>query len=235
MDIKYIKNLFLSCVTFFSLYILFYTSSCFAEPTLIGQMVWTKGSVKALMAGSASRPLQRRSNVYEHDTIVTGSGSAGEIVFTDNSILTLRADSTFRIDDYKFSKSGGSNSFVGTLVKGGLRTITGVISKANPDGYQVNTPVATIGVRGTEFSTYCNPKVKGGCTFQIRAGNISVTNEAGTITLNSGTRYASVSSRSSAPVALQQQPVEFRVEPPLMSPSSVSPLPSKTVSGFCTG
>ena len=117
-------------------------------------MVWVNGTVKAAFPEQAPRVLARGSVIYEQDTVTTAPGSTGEIVFTDNSIISLRSDTTFVIEQYSFNQkspaSGGQ--YIMNLIKGGFRTITGFIAKSQPENYQVKTPVATIGVRGTSYT-----------------------------------------------------------------------------------
>jgi hypothetical protein len=113
--------------------------------TEIGHVVWVKGTFSA-----GSRSLQRLSPIYLHDVLSTGANSMAEVAFTDNSLMTFKDNSSFSVDTYRFSKPAESN-FTGKLVKGGFRTITGLIAKSNPSNYQINTPVATLGVRGTDY------------------------------------------------------------------------------------
>ena len=86
------------------------------------------------------------------DTIQVGEKSALQIRFTDNAIVSLRARTTFRIDDYRYNQDTQADKTAVSLLKGGMRTITGAIGKENPKNYSVNSAVATIGIRGTYYS-----------------------------------------------------------------------------------
>jgi hypothetical protein len=149
----------------------------------IAQAIWVKGAVIATGPDGAPRTLTRRAVVYEHDVVTTDKTSTGEIGFTDGSLMTLNNDSSIKIDEYKFKAGGGTaeNKSVMGLVKGGFRTITGAIPKENPDGYKINTPVATIGVRGTEFVTQLSPLK--GLLLKIEKGSIIVINAGGSMDL----------------------------------------------------
>jgi len=203
----------------------------------VGQMVWVKGGVHA--SGEAgSRVLSRRSTVYEHDSITTDAGGSGEIVFSDTSLLTLRVGTAFSIDSYKFSKGNHSDDHSTlSVAKGGFRTITGLISKSNPSGYQVNTPVATIGVRGTEYDVYCgsnlqdvNSNGQNGCAFALESGSIYVANSACQRDLDSSHRYAVAFSPSECPELVSHRPAAFNYLVPIVKPPSGQ---SKVVSSFC--
>ena len=62
-----------------------------------------------------------------------------------------RPNTEFKVEDYHFSgQADGSEKGFFKLVKGSLRAITGLIGKSNKQAWRMNTPVATIGIRGTE-------------------------------------------------------------------------------------
>ena len=130
----------------------------------VARVVWIKGSVDASQPDSDKRPLKTAANLYLHDTVTTGADSEAQIVFTDNSTLTFRPNTTFYINEYNYeqpakkSAEKSAGTYVMDLILGGFRTITGYVAKENPDAYTVNTPVATIGVRGTEFSVVYDGK-----------------------------------------------------------------------------
>ncbi|MBX9903668.1 MAG: FecR domain-containing protein [Burkholderiales bacterium] len=68
--------------------------------------------------------------------------------FNDQTRITLRPNTVFRLDSYK---ADAPEAMLLGLVKGGLRVVTGLLGKRNPSGVKVQTAVATIGIRGTEF------------------------------------------------------------------------------------
>ncbi|MBV8802459.1 MAG: FecR domain-containing protein [Gammaproteobacteria bacterium] len=220
-----------------------YPLTCNAAPTAIGLVVWVTGAIKATMPGTSERSLTRRSAVYEADTLTTDGNSSGEIVFTDNSILSLHNNTTLEIAKYHFTKNAVSeNSETLNLIKGGFRTITGAITKENPQSYKVNTPVATIGVAGTVYSAYFDTHSQD-LFAKLDKGVVFVSNSQGKITLSkqpsvstSGCgidSYGQVSG-GSKPVVLCNPPKIFVNEPPLIPvnfPSS-NKAPG-TVGSFC--
>lgn len=118
----------------------------------VGVVVAFKGRISATDASGASRPLQKSDAVRVGDTISTGAGSYAVIEFVDGAKATLRPESELGIDQYAYQT--GSDGAVVNLIKGGLRAITGSIAQERPESYKVKTNVATLGVRGTEFSLY---------------------------------------------------------------------------------
>ncbi len=117
-----------------------------------GKVVVAKGTVEAT-AGGQARALQRRSLVNERDTVSTGADSRTQLRFVDSALLTLDAESELSIESYSFTGAGASQDKVlMRLVRGGFRTVTGAIGKKNNDDYKVETPLASIGIRGTIYS-----------------------------------------------------------------------------------
>src|SRR5690606_24291281 len=80
-------------------------------------------------------------------------GSRVQIRFIDNALLALQENSRLNIREYHLAQEGAEQSKVlMELVEGGFRTLTGSIGKGNEQAYQVTTPVASIGIRGTLYS-----------------------------------------------------------------------------------
>ncbi len=118
-----------------------------------GQVIMATGQVMALAADGSERALQRRSAIAVTDTIVTGPGSRVQIRFIDNALLALQENSRLNIREYRLAQDGtGQSKVLMELVEGGFRTLTGSIGKGNEQAYQVTTPVASIGIRGTLYS-----------------------------------------------------------------------------------
>ena len=129
------------------------------ESPLVGKVVWVRGNFIAMIktqdGKENSRVLEKSSAIYLHDTLMTEKNAQAQIVFTDNTLMTFKPDTKFYIKNYEYEKKDDGKTvgrYVMDLVEGGFRTITGLIAKTNPNNYQVNTPVATIGVRGTDYT-----------------------------------------------------------------------------------
>jgi len=119
-----------------------------AEPA--GQVIAVKGDVTAQAADGNKRTLMKSDQVFVGENIVTGSGAYAVIEFIDGAKATMRPDSTLAVNKYAFGTD--DDGAVLKLVKGGFRAITGEIAHNRPESYKVQTNVATLGVRGTEFS-----------------------------------------------------------------------------------
>ena len=115
-----------------------------------GMVVATRGEVIALSNGG-SRELKQGDFIYVKDEIMTTNRSFVVLQFKDGAKVTVRPDSTLIIEQYLFNGDINDKTEL-NLVQGGLRVITGSMAKSNPESYKVRTPVALMGVRGTEFS-----------------------------------------------------------------------------------
>lgn len=92
------------------------------------------------------------SAVQDKDLLRTGSASNLQVRFTDESILSMRENSELRIDEFHFTgKEDGTERAFFSLLKGGLRKITGIVGRINHKNYQMNSITATIGIRGTHY------------------------------------------------------------------------------------
>ncbi|MEE4217698.1 MAG: FecR domain-containing protein [Xanthomonadales bacterium] len=115
-----------------------------------GMVVASRGEVIALSNGG-SRELKQGDFIYVSDEIMTSNRSFAVLQFEDGAKVTVRPDSTLIIEAYLYNGDDGDEATL-SLVEGGLRVITGAMAKSNPENYKVRTPVALMGVRGTEFS-----------------------------------------------------------------------------------
>lgn len=113
-------------------------------------LVASRGEVTAEAAGEA-RSLARGDGVNESDRVITGDKSFAILQFVDGAKVTVRPNTILDIKQYVFSGTEG-NAATLSLVEGGLRVITGAMAKTEPDSFKVETPVALMGVRGTEFA-----------------------------------------------------------------------------------
>ena len=142
------------------------------------------GRVTAISA-SGERPLTKGAEIGNGDTIRTADGSRAQVRFSDGALVSLQPRSEFRIDNYEFSgKEDGQEKGFFSLLKGGLRTITGFIGRTHRNNYKVSTAVATIGIRGTEYTV----QVEEDGTTQVHTGEglIEISGTAGSLLLASG-------------------------------------------------
>ena len=116
----------------------------------IAILVAFRGEVTATSA-DVERFLTQGDSVYVEDQVTTGDKSFAMLQFIDGAMVTVRPNSKIIIEQYVFN-GGVEDVALLNLVEGGLRIITGAMAKSRPESYKVQTPVALMGVRGTEFA-----------------------------------------------------------------------------------
>ncbi|MBQ4799502.1 FecR domain-containing protein [Pseudoalteromonas sp. MMG006] len=122
-----------------------------ANTTAAGKTILARGAVVATDATSdQQRSLKRRDTVYGVDRITTGEKSKAQFSMSDGGLIALKENSVLNIANYDFDAVTQQGSASIELIKGGLRSISGVIKK-NGGSYNVKTPVGSIGIRGTHF------------------------------------------------------------------------------------
>ncbi len=114
-----------------------------------GDVVLSHGVVSGHTVGASPRLLGPGSGLQEGDVVTTGPRSVALLKLVDGTKITLRPDSSFQIAKYDLAEDHEEGLM--TLFKGGLRAVTGFMSKRNPNAMRLRTAVATIGIRGTEF------------------------------------------------------------------------------------
>ena len=95
--------------------------------------------------------LSNGSKIFFGDTIISKSQSNAQILFLDQTVLTLGEETELTIDEFVYDPNSQEGSFVSTVKSGTVKFITGQISKKNPDNLEVKVPAGTLGARGTEF------------------------------------------------------------------------------------
>lgn len=174
------------------------------------------GTLSVRKADGAARILSQLSEVESGDTLTTEKDSFARLKFTDGGDVTLRPNSIFRIESYAYQEAEpNKDSFLMSMLKGGLRTVTGLVGKrGNRDAYRLETPNATIGIRGTYYVTLacsgdCPGGMKDGTYTTVFEGSIGVRNEFGEIECSAGqTCYSPL---GGPPVVLPEDPgVDFK-------------------------
>ncbi len=165
-----------------------------------GTIVQLSGTLSVKRADGSTRILSMKSEVIPGDTLETQKDSYAQIKFQDGGNITLKPNTQFTIASYNFveAKPQEDNAAF-RLLKGGLRAVSGLISKrGDRDAYKMDTVTATIGIRGTIFDVDdCksgNCKREGGSDgpqepgvyVSVRDGEVSVGNSAGTLLLAAG-------------------------------------------------
>ncbi|WP_460534474.1 FecR family protein [Chitinimonas naiadis] len=121
----------------------------------VGRIEAAGGDVSVIARSGEIRPSTVGSWLEPGDAVSTaGAQSWAVLRMEDGASFTLRPNTRMRIDRYRYSEDHpDENGSWLSLVKGSLRAVTGLIGRQSPDSYRLNTPTATIGIRGTDHET----------------------------------------------------------------------------------
>lgn len=166
---------------------LFNSSISIADETSIGFVERLSGDIVAVGEGG-SRSLSLDSEIFSDEAITTGTEARLLVRFKDESSLTLGENAHIFMGDFNFQPEASQVSQTLNILKGVFRFTSGKIAKAANQQVYFNTPVATIGIRGTDFLggelTVGMPNGLPHYGFQLRDGIIDVVTPAGNVTLD---------------------------------------------------
>lgn len=137
------------------LYLLLLTTipqTVLSEDKAVGAVVAIRGEVNAVDTENFSRKLSLKSEIFKSDTIITGKRGRIQIMFLDNTIVSLGRNSEMKISEYKWNPDENDGEMKTKVKEGVFRIMGGAITKAAPKKFTTETPAATIGIRGSMYS-----------------------------------------------------------------------------------
>lgn len=176
-----------------------------------GVITHLSGTMSVQRPDGSVRILSQKSEVQPGDVLTTQRDSYAQINFTDGSAATMRPNSTMKLEAYSFSQEAPqSDGMFMRLVKGGLRTVTGLIGKrGNQDAYKIGTSTATIGIRGSSGDTVaCSSdcgKLEPGTYHTTYTGSYIMQTSGGTQLVNEG-QFGFAQDPAKPPVLLPGDP-----------------------------
>lgn len=175
------------------------------------------GNVEAVAADGSRRALTKGSEISVGDAINTAAGARAQVRFFDGGFISLQPNTQFRVDEFNYkNKTDGEEKGFFSLLKGGLRAITGAIGKVNRNTYKVYTATATIGIRGTGYKAEMRDD---GLLVSVGEGAILLTNNAGLLVVTAG-EAAFVANINTPPATTTEQPQT----PPASIETIISPV-----------
>jgi hypothetical protein len=227
---------------------------------VVGVVEHLSGPLMDRKADGTVKVLASKSEVESGDTLVTEKNTYAQIRFIDHGEITLRPGTTFKIDNFAYEADkpeGDSAAF--SLIKGGLRSITGLLGKRNKEKFSLKTPTATIGIRGTTFIAQWidaagvdpripsqppspspsplaapTPLLQPGLHVAVLEGLIVVSNPSGAQSFPAG-QFGYVPSVQQPPIIVPQNPGLKFTPPPSFSNSVGGPLASQGAAALQNG
>ena len=116
----------------------------------VGSVKTMKGtaSIIRLNAGVTAKVGER---IFEGDVLRTGKDGSLGVAFKDDSLLSLGPNSEIVIDEFLFAPAEGKLSIVTRMLRGTAAYLSGMVGKLSPESVRFETPVASVGIRGTKL------------------------------------------------------------------------------------
>lgn len=217
-----------------------------AQAQQAGEVTHLSGTLSVKRADGATKLLSVKSVIQEGDLLTTEAETYARIKFADSSEVVLRPGSQLKVESYSFNQTKPeADNVVLSMLKGGLRAVTGLIGKRNRDKVSFSTVTATIGIRGTHFGALlCQgdcanvPTVTGqppanGLHLDVADGAITVSNPAGQQQINAG-QFGYVASNQTPPqVVPPQQGIQVTMPPAISQNKGAGQGIGKSKDGEC--
>lgn len=138
----------------------------------VGEVVFSIGRTQARMGTAETVGIKPGDQVFVNQTLSTSQGGHLHLRMSDGAFLSLRPDSVVTIAQYLVDVAVPSNNQIRLDVhKGSVRSVTGAAGQANKAGFRLNTPVAAIGIRGTDFTVFTDNQLS---SVSVREGGVVV-------------------------------------------------------------
>lgn len=173
----------------------------------IGQLDIKQGKVQ-IIRQQETLDATRNSPLYSGDRIITQNSTIASMRMRDDSLFELGPDSDLEFTEFNLPNrdnqdtSDDNGNVITTLLKGVARVVTGTIGKHDRSKFVAQTRIASIGIRGTDYTLrYCEGTSCGqlaGTSVAVVDGGIQLGNKAGKVELDKG-EFARAESAESAP------------------------------------
>jgi hypothetical protein len=167
-----VRSAWAACVlTLLSVALVVAADASATEPE-VGTTVLIKNKVTGKL-GTDERQLKTGFRVHRNELLQTGPKAQAELKLDDNTKLALGPDAELLLDEYAVAAGSDTKTIALKLLKGTFRFLTGNTAS---ESYKIDTPSATIGIRGTILDIYIGP---GGDTFVLlHQGEVEICSRA---------------------------------------------------------
>ena len=173
----------------------------------IGEVILQEGNTKVQRKAGGEVDSKKQLEILSYDTVKTGQGKTA-IQFVDDTRVDVTAHSKLLIDEFVYDPSNKTGKLSIKATAGTVRYASGQIAKNSQQNVKIETPTATIGVRGTDFTMTIDEI--GGSTIILLpscdkngycfVGEISVESDAGQVILNQAFQATVVTTSQSKPL-----------------------------------
>jgi len=169
----------------------------------IGTVKTLTGEVWVTRADGTRVQLQAGDQVYQGDSIETGPKGAIGVLLADETTFSMGEASSMVLDEMVYDPATQNGSLNVSVVQGVFTFVSGQVAKTDPDAMKIDTPVATIGIRGTQVGIEIPPAGEGDMQIVLMqeadgfVGEVVIENNSGQVVMNQGGDFVSIPSYDS--------------------------------------
>lgn len=143
----------------------------------VGEIEELSGAATVTRTDGTTEDIQIGTPIYEGDIVETNADGAVNIVFVDETSFAVSENARMAIDEYVYDPATESGAQNFSVLRGVFVFTSGLIGRDDPDDVEIDTPVGSIGIRGTIIAGDINPD--GESEITVIEGAIVVTNGGG--------------------------------------------------------
>ncbi len=148
-----------------------------SDTSPVGEVTETSGNATVTHADGSHEKITAGTKIYEGDIIETDAKGAVNIKFADDSTFAVSENARMSVDDFSYNPSDQHGSTGLSILRGVFMFTSGLVGRENPDAVHLNTPVGSIGIRGTIIGGHIVPD--GQSQISVLEGAIVVRNGSG--------------------------------------------------------
>ena len=146
-----------------------------------GRIEFATGDVKVKSRAGIEQAARKGTEINEGDTVVSGKPGFAQIRFEDGGIIVVHAATEFNVKKFVYNQPDKTKDVANfALLKGRLRAITGEVGSIHKENYTIETPLAQMGVRGTDHEAIFIPQPGPGELAIGQPGTYNKVNAGGT-------------------------------------------------------
>ena len=151
------------------------SNTAYGSKTVSGVVAVSTGPMQAYTQ-SIGRDLAAGDDVFLNDEVETGETTRAQVLLRDESVFSLAPSSKVLFDEFVYDPMAGEGVLEASLLSGGMRFVSGQLSKNQPENIKIKAGKATVGIRGTEIMAKHGAQ---GTTFVLLSGAMEIATESG--------------------------------------------------------
>jgi len=136
---------------------LYASNATITDESPVGAVEEISGEATVIRVDGTEEPLTLGTPIYQGDVIETAADGAVNIVFLDETSMAVSENARLAVDEYMFDPETESGTTNFSVLRGVFVFTSGLIGRDDPDDVEIDTPVGSIGIRGTIIAGKIDP------------------------------------------------------------------------------